>query len=230
MSFNSPAGGGTAVASKQPPEFPRRKDKRKVKGDCMGGYLITINERFNSLEISFTDKPSEEIRNILKGFKFRWNPKKSVWYGFAEREEIEKALNGEMAEPKSKPKKAQEFDFNVKVGDLFCSSWGYEQTNTTFFQVIALVGKKSVRVREVYPQIINEDATCGMSADRTYKLSNEILPSKEYSVFIKDQENGDLKRLKSYHQDSRNNPQFEVSSFCNAYKYGGETLYESWYY
>lgn len=98
------------------------------------GYSIAINEKFNSLEISFTDKPSEAIRNILKGFKFRWNPKKSIWYGFAEREEIEKALNGEKAEPKaSKAKKAPEFDFNVKVGDLFYSSWGYEQTNTTFF-------------------------------------------------------------------------------------------------
>lgn len=195
------------------------------------GYSIAINEKFNSLEINFTDKPSEAVRNILKGFKFRWNPKKSIWYGFAEREEIEKALDGEKAEPKaSKAKKAPEFDFNVKVGDLFYSSWGYEQTNTTFFQVIALVGKKSVRIRQVCPEIVNEDVTGGMSADRTYKLSNEILPPTEYSVFIKDQENGDLKRLRSYHQDSRNNPQFDISSYAIAEKYNGETLSESWYY
>lgn len=196
-------------------------------------YSITINHQFNSLEISFTEKPSEAIRNILKGFKFRWNPKKSIWYGFADQKELEEALNGNKEENKQEKKaktKAKEFDFNVKVGDLFYSSWGYEQTNTTFFQVIELVGKKSVRVREVVPEIASESPTCGMAADRSYKLTNELLPAKEYSTFIKDQEKGDLKRLKSYHKDSRNNPQFDVSSFCDAYKYGGEELYESWYY
>ena len=30
----------------------------------------------------------ETIRNILKGFGFRWNPKKSVWYGFTEKETL----------------------------------------------------------------------------------------------------------------------------------------------
>lgn len=195
-------------------------------------YSIVINQKFNSLEISFTEKPSEAIRNILKGFKFRWNPNKSIWYGFADQKELEEALSGNSEE--IKPEKttranAKEFYFNVKVGDLFCSSWGYEQTNTTFFQVVELVGKKSVRVREVVPEIASESPTCGMAADRSYKLTNELLPAKEYSTFIKDQEKGDLKRLKSYHKDSRNNPQFDVSSFCNAYKYGGQELYESWY-
>ena len=195
-------------------------------------YSIAINQKFNSLEISFTEKPSEAIRNILKGFKFRWNPKKSIWYGFADQKELEEALSGNSEE--IKPEKttranAKEFDFNVKVGDLFCSSWGYEQTNTTFFQVVELVGKKSVRVREVLPEMVSESPTCGMAADRSYKLTNELLPAKERATFIKDQEKGDLKRLKSYHKDSRNNPQFDVSSFCDAYKYGGQELYESWY-
>lgn len=193
-------------------------------------YQILINQQYNSLEISFDSKPSEAVRNILKGFKFRWNPKKSIWYGFAEREEIENALNEEKSEPKAKDRKAKEFDFNVKVGDLFYSSWGYEQTNTTFFQVVKLVGKKSVRVREVFPERISEKPACGMAADRRYKLTNKLLPAADRSTFIKDQESGDLKRLKSYHKDSRNNPEFEVSSFCNAYKYVGQELYESWYY
>lgn len=196
-------------------------------------YSIAINQKFNSLEISFTEKPSEAIRNILKGFKFRWNPKKSIWYGFADQKELEKALNVNKVENKPEKKaksKAKEFDFNVKVGDLFYSSWGYEQTNVTFFQVIELIGKKSVRVREVVPEMTSESPTCGMAADRSYKLTSELLPARDRSTFIKDQDKGDLKRLKSYHQDSRNNPQFEVSSYCNAYKYNGEELYESWYY
>ncbi|EMJ2323810.1 hypothetical protein V7L32_004279 [Salmonella enterica] len=37
----------------------------------------------------------------------------------------------------------------VKVGDIFASQWGYEQTNVTFYQVISLHGKQTVCVREI---------------------------------------------------------------------------------
>lgn len=60
----------------------------------MNNYEIKANEKFNSLEISFTGKPDETTRTALKALGFRWNPKKSVWYGFAEVEEVEKALSG----------------------------------------------------------------------------------------------------------------------------------------
>lgn len=38
---------------------------------------------------------------------------------------------------------------NVSVGDVFASSWGYEQTNVNFYQVISTHGKKTVTVREI---------------------------------------------------------------------------------
>lgn len=31
----------------------------------------------------------------------------------------------------------------VSVGDVFVSSWGYEQTNVTFYQVLSVHGKKT---------------------------------------------------------------------------------------
>lgn len=31
----------------------------------------------------------------------------------------------------------------VSVGDVFVSSWGYEQTNVTFYQVLSVHGKKN---------------------------------------------------------------------------------------
>lgn len=122
--------------------------------------------------------------------------------------------------------------FGVKVGDLFSATWGYEQTNADFFQVVALVGAQSVRVRQVYPPLIEEDATGPMSADRTYKTSGlPILPPAPCSVFIKDQENGDLKRLKSYDADGKGHPLFYLASFANAHHCTSDTekLCESWY-
>ena len=32
----------------------------------------------------------------------------------------------------------------VSVGDVFVSSWGYEQTNVNFYQVISVHGKKKL--------------------------------------------------------------------------------------
>jgi len=198
-------------------------------------YTITANTEFNSLEITFDEKPSETIRKALKDLKYRWHSVKKIWYGYSDKETLEKVLAGDNTPAEThKTKKAERTEniFGVKVGDVFESSWGYEQTNVDFFQVIALVGEKSVRVREVYLPMIKQEAVSGMSADRTYKIVNDILPAAPHSVFIKDQEKGDLKRLKSYSQDGKSNPLFDLSSFASAHLITGEqtTTYESWYY
>ena len=78
--------------------------------ESMTAYTITPNEQYKSLEITFESKPAESVREVLKGFRFRWNNKKGVWYGFADREALEKALQGETDETPatdSKPGKKQ---------------------------------------------------------------------------------------------------------------------------
>lgn len=197
-------------------------------------YTINANPTFNSLEISFDSKPDYKIRETLKSLKFRWHNVKQIWYGYADEKTLRKAL-GEDA-PKTETAKSEKTNkYGVKIGDIFFASWGWEQTNVNFFQVIALVGECSVRVREVCPQMIDEKPTCGMAADRTYKLTNELLPTSSYSVFIKDQEKGDLKRIKpGYNADPEEAAKccyFYLDSFANAHKCNNETIttYESWY-
>lgn len=200
-------------------------------------YEIRINEKFNSSEIYFDCKPSEEVRNALKELKFRWHKVKQCWYGFASADSIKAKLEGK-PEQVAKPAKAVKTAVNkygVKVGDLFSASWGWEQTNVDFFQVVALVGECSVRVREVYPPMIEEDHIGPLAADRTYKLTTELLPPASRSVFIEDQEKGDIKRIKpGYYKDPELANKyccFKLSDFASAYKCNGETetTYESWY-
>ena len=57
------------------------------------GYTITDNPEYHSIEIKFDGKPAEEVRNALKGNKFRWNGKKGVWYGKTDRQTIIDALD-----------------------------------------------------------------------------------------------------------------------------------------
>lgn len=200
-------------------------------------YTIAINPEFKSVEIAFDRKPSDAIREALKEARFRWHKIKKVWYGYTTEENARRILEGEAEKEGNFTDKAAEAatenEFGIKVGDLFSASWGYEQTNVDFFQVVQLVGKKSVRVRQVNPPMIEETAVSGMSADRTYKVGGlELLPPVRSSVFIKDQERGDMKRLKSYAADGKSNPQFYLDSFADAHFCGGETMtaYESWYY
>ena len=205
-------------------------------------YTITANASYNSIEISFAEKPSAAVRDALKALRFRWHSVKRVWYGYTTeataREAIEAAAGNAPQKATQKataaPKKAEAVNkYGVKVGDLFRASWGYEQTNNDFFQVVELVGTTSVRVREVYPEITSTKSISSMSEDRTVKITREMLPAAPSSVFIKDQERGDLKRLKSYAADGVSDPQFNLSSFANAYYCtpGTDlTVYESWYY
>lgn len=194
-----------------------------------------INEEFNGIEITFESKPAEDIRSTLKENGFRWHKAKGLWYAKqnAERLQLAEILAAGNEAPKAKKtKKAPKANkYGVNVGDLFYSSWGYDQTNNNFFQVIALVGESSVRVREVRPVVIDTEYISSMAEDITIRNTNEMLPATDYSVFIKDQENGDLKRLKSFAADGVSNPQFKLDSFADAWKVEADemTVYESWY-
>lgn len=75
-------------------------------------YTITRNEAFNSLEITFDGKPSEEIRAALKALRFRWHGVKKLWYGYADEEAVTAILTaGNPAQPpkaQRKPARAAE--------------------------------------------------------------------------------------------------------------------------
>ena len=195
---------------------------------------ITLNQEFNGIEIAFDSKPEAATIEALKNNNFRWHRVKKLWYAkqTPERIKLAESIAEGKAEVKAESNEPKKNYFGVKVGDFFHMSWGYEQTQNDFFQVIALVGEKSVRIREVCPAYTSS-AVSGMSEDRQYKLdTSEILPPSSFSVHIKDQEKGDLKRLKSYAADGKSNPQINMTSYADAYYCNGNTCkcYESWYY
>lgn len=55
-------------------------------------YTITRNNDFNSVEIQFTGKPSEAVRDALKALRFRWHSVKKVWYGYATEDAAREAI------------------------------------------------------------------------------------------------------------------------------------------
>jgi hypothetical protein len=136
--------------------------------------------------------------------------------------------NEEQTKKQSKPKEEIKRTHNVKVGDVFYASWGYEQTNLDFFLVTELVGAQSVRVLPVFLNEIEEETMShGMARDVKFDPKNYTIDTR--SVFIKDCEKGDLKRVQ-VSKWGNNEEYIKIASFASAYKYHGQKLYESWYY
>ncbi|EGU1162738.1 hypothetical protein IS582_003748 [Salmonella enterica] len=94
----------------------------------------------------------------------------------------------------------------VSVGDVFVSSWGYEQTNVNFYQVISVHGKKTVTVQEIRASVL---LTRSMSGYKTPLLN----------YFCGEP-------LKRRVRDCYSVPAIEIESFEMAYKTQPEEKHE----
>ena len=208
------------------PKPAGRKQTEEEKEEKRMNYEIRKNEQYGSYEVYFNEIPQKTTREALKALKMRWNGVKKCWYGFKTEDEIKNAIAGNVV--KAEPKEVIN-EYGVKVGDVFHMSWGYDQTNNDFFQVVEVTAKKA-RVVEVSPSYGTNWAT-GMAEDRTltYK-EGEMLPRLERSFWIKDNEKGDLKTIKDYSQN-KEHPEIVIESgrYWASRCSSGTTFYESWY-
>ena len=62
-----------------------------------GSEWIKLDQQ-KRLIVSIKTETSENIREILKARKFRWNAFRQEWYGFGHKEELQSALGKENAE------------------------------------------------------------------------------------------------------------------------------------
>jgi len=44
----------------------------------------------------------------------------------------------------------------VSIGDIFKASWGYEQTNIDYYQVIKLIGKRTAKLRKIASEMVDQ--------------------------------------------------------------------------
>ena len=101
---------------------------------------------------------------------------------------------------------------NVKVGDIFKDSWGYEQTNVDYFQVVAKPSSSFIVVKKINYELIDETVS-NMSA-YVKPLINSFKNDEELKFKL-------------------NGASFKSSSFSCANKVENiekEKAYTSWYY
>lgn len=144
----------------------------EIKTNCK----IVTNEEKQGEELYFESKPDYEIIKTLKQNGYKWHNTKKCWY---------RKLNYMKT-----AQKEQKNYLGIKVGDIFHYSWGYEQTNANYFQVVALKGTKQVVIREIAYEITE---TTGLDSYKIRPCKNVFL---EKSQFIKDNTIGAIKQAK----------------------------------
>ena len=102
---------------------------------------------------------------------------------------------------------------DIKIGDVYVCSWGYEQTNVNFYQVVEKT-PKMVRVKPIRSRIKQEGNLCGYATPLKDKFKTS------YDPFVKGE------KLCKVHDDGW----ITLKEGYSAHKWDGEPVFESWWY
>lgn len=99
----------------------------------------------------------------------------------------------------------------VQVGDFFRSSWGYDQTNVDFYEVLKVSASgKSVKVRQVQAGVVSDEG----SSERVAPIPGSVHPWHGEVM---------TKRLSYWNGQ----PKFRVASYANAYLWDCKPAYQT---
>ncbi|MFD1898982.1 hypothetical protein GQR36_24640 [Enterococcus termitis] len=105
------------------------------------------------------------------------------------------------------------------VGDILYTSWGYEQTNVAFWQVIKTTDK-TVWLRPIAKKTVEVQTSMSGTVEPVPNIFTDYALANTKDSIIR-------RRVKAY--DDRQ-PIFGSNSWDTFYPYGGEPVYESSYY
>ena len=103
------------------------------------------------------------------------------------------------------------FTPDFKVGDIFYTSWGYEQTNVEFYQVV----EKPSAHYAIIQEIAQENVPDSMES---HGMSCSVMPIKDKFI----SEKIERRKVGKYG--------ISFSSYRSAFKWDGQPKYKSWYY
>ena len=119
---------------------------------------LSINKELNGIELVFEAKPAAAILTTIKAAGFRWHNLKKLWYAkqTPERMELAQKLSGGSVTTSAPITAATEIvsKYGIKVGDVLCDSWGYEQTNVEFYKVTKIISACKIEIVELGHKIV----------------------------------------------------------------------------
>lgn len=141
----------------------------------MTTYAITRNETLGSHEVKFDSKPQVAVIAALKALKMRWNPKRSIWYGFVDENKIREAIQA--AQPESVPAQIVEDGY---LGAVAVS--GAKSNRRLYGSDLSAAVRADIKSAGIKGVTIRcESYSGGQSLKVTFKASSaDIVPMDDY--------------------------------------------------
>ena len=119
------------------------------------GHILTVNLEGLTASCARVSKRARFGQKQVFGYRFRSEERLVEYILDFYNGKVQSSINAEKekAERKAKDLEARK---NVNVGDIFCYSWGWEQTNIDFYQVVVKKGSASVAVRPINHETVEE--------------------------------------------------------------------------
>lgn len=183
---------------------------------------ITIHEiKFNDKVIAIAELFFKEIQGILRPIlKITTSRAKKAYINLYFKNEVEREQKLKSCEKRlieieeekidrrsSKKIQTEKFKEALKVGDILCDSWGYDQTNVEFYKVISINDKKTkIVIQEMSHDQVGNGESHGMAC--------HVVPGECYGPKLEKKITGEGIRLCS-------------SIFLTPWS--GNPKYKSWY-
>jgi len=151
-----------------------------------------LNPEHSGIEILFTEKPADEVLAALRDAGFRWHRQNKLWY---HRDTLEaRTLAQKIANFEEIPRQQQtaarkkakigpkcldhgqilgEPAHELKESDILYTSWGWEQTNVEWFQIVEILGKQYFMIQEIGSKSV--EGSEGFMSDSCLPVPERIL-------------------------------------------------------
>lgn len=116
-----------------------------------------------------------------------------TWYNrFNTVDDMKKKINDTISrlmaweDKKAERKEKRKAPTTYKKGDIFYSSWGYDQTNVNFYQVIGTKGKQTLELKEIASSVVSSDGgpTTHVTAVPGKFLNDKVLTKRASGKYI----------------------------------------------
>lgn len=133
--------------------------------------VVYLGENYN-IAVGFVGKAQKPSFN----YRFRLESSRASWV--ADWLQKQDAAAAYRAEKKAERKAEAAKPHNLKPGDILSSSWGYDQTNIDYYQVVGLIGSSMVYIREIGCESVQDGFMQGESVPCSGKFIGERMRKK----------------------------------------------------
>lgn len=145
-----------------------------MKSEIVGKYRIESFEKDGKILVKvYNTKAKKEWNQLEKYFSFRTEEERTKYI-----DGIKSAILHREEQKEQRRLRRINFVNPAKVGDILEASWGYDQTNVDYYQVVGVKGKM-VEVREIGAKTVE-------GSGFSHGMADMVTPAKDR--FIKDSE------------------------------------------